>query len=319
MPAAALRFSASLAAFVVAVLGLSAAAQARHGRHHHHQWQDYYGEAHAFRPDAGGAPTQPEAGGFAALTAAMIRACREQAAELQRVPIDAVLKTVQPSDAQRAALEQIRTAATDAANTLTGSCPKNVPAKLTDRLDTTRASLDAIQAALSQLRPAFVSAYAALDDEQKARLVVWSISKPSSPQPQSAATAAAPAPAPGADYQAQPMSLDCRQWPALLKTWPLDRIEAELSLSDAQQAALYTLMGTDYGAAATLAASCHDENAFTPLARLDAELGRVDVLHRSIDTIAPVLAGFINALNDEQNAHLNSMLGVAPQPVTTAR
>lgn len=50
-----------------------------------------------------------------------------------------------------------------------------------------------------------------------------------------------------------------------------------------------------------------------------AELGRVDALHQCVDAIAPALAGFVNALNDEQNAQLNAMLGVAPQPERAAR
>jgi hypothetical protein len=259
-------------------------------------------------------PAGPQANGFAVPTEQTIRACDAQATELKKMPISTVLETVQPSDPQRAVLEQIGVTAADAANKLTATCPKEVPAKLTDRLDTMRASLDSIKAALLALRPAFVSAYAALDDEQKARLVVLSMSKPSS-QPQSAAAADGP----GANDQAQPVALDCGQWPAMLKSWPLNRIEAELSLSDEQHAALYTLMAAVYRGAASLAASCHDDNPLTPVRRLDGELGRVDAVHQSVDTIAPALAGFVNALNDEQSAKLNAMLGVAPQPETTAR
>jgi hypothetical protein len=317
MPAVRLRHLPLLSAVLV-VLGSPPAAQARHGLHHHHHLQDYYGgEGKAARR----VPTQPEANGFAVPAAQMIGACGEQAAELKTMPIAGVLETVRPSDAQRDALEHIRATAIDTGNKLTGSCPKNVPAKLTDRLDTMRASLDAIKPALLQLRPAFVSAYAALDDEQKARLVVLSIAKPSSPQsaqvPQ--APTATTADSLGADDRTQPASLDCGQWPAMLKSWPENRIEAELSLSDEQHAALYTLMAALYRAAISLAAACHDDNALTPVARLDAELGRVNALHQCIDAIAPALTGFVEGLNDEQNAQLNTMLGVAPQAKTTAR
>lgn len=313
MPAAGLRLLSLLAAFVV-VPGVASAAQARHGWHHHHAWQDYYSGGRDFRGAGRGPPMWSEADGFAVPTEQTIRACDERAAELKKIPIETVLETVQPSDTQRAALEQIRSTAIDAGNKLTADCPKDVPAKLTDLLDTMRASLDAIKAALLALRPAFVSAYAVLDDEQKARIVALSMSKPSS-QSQSAATAVGP----GADDQAQPGAPDCGQWPAVLKSWPLNRIEAELSLSDEQHAALYTLMAAVYRGAASLAASCHDDNALTPVRRLDGELGRVDALHQCIDAIAPPLAGFVNALNDEQNAQLDAMLGVAPQPETTAR
>jgi hypothetical protein len=315
MSAAGLRFLSLLAALVAIALGLASPAQARHGSHHHHHWQDYYsGDRDPHAGPGRGAPAQPQTGGFAAPTAQMIHACDEQATELKKMPVDAVLNAIQPSDAQRASLEQVRATAIDAGNKLTAGCPKDVPAKLTDRLDAMRVSLDAIKAALSPLRPAFVSAYAALDDEQKARIIVLSISKPPSTQPQSAATAAGPAP-----DQALPVALDCRQWPAMLKSWPLNPIEAQLSLSDEQHAALYTLMAAIYRSAASLAVSCHDDNALTPVSRLDGELGRVDALHQSVDAIAPALAGLVNALNDEQNAQLNAILGVAPQAQTTAR
>jgi hypothetical protein len=317
MLAAGLRLLSLLAALVVMALGLASAAQARHSSHHHHHLRDYYsGDRDAHAGAGPSAPTQPQTGGFAAPTAQMIHACDEQATELKKMPVDAVLNAVQPSDAQRAALEQIRTAAIEAGNKLTASCPKDVPAKLPDRLDTMRTSLDAIKTALSPLRPAFVSAYAALDDEQKARIIVLSIAKPSS----STETQSAAAPA-GSNTEdpTPPVALDCRQWPGMLKSWPLNRIEAQLSLSDEQQAALYTLMAAIYRAAASLAASCHDDNALTPVSRLDGELGRVDALHKSVDAMAPALAAFVNALSDEQNAQLNAVLGAAPQAQTTAR
>jgi hypothetical protein len=107
----------------------------------------------------------------------------------------------------------------------------------------------------------------------------------------------------------------------MLKSWPLNRIEGELELSDEQHAALYTLMAAIYRVAAGLATSCDEEEALTPVARLDDELGRIDTLRGSVATIAPALGSFVNALNDEQNAQLNAMLGLSPQsqPQTTAR
>jgi hypothetical protein len=74
-----------------------------------------------------------------------------------------------------------------------------------------------------------------------------------------------------------------------------------------------------YRAAGGVTASCRDENALTPVARLDAELARVDALRQCADAIAPALTGFAKSLNNEQTAQLNAALGVAPQPATTAR
>jgi hypothetical protein len=313
MAAAGLRHLPLLAALVV-VLGLGSGVQARRsGHYHHHHLQDFGGGDREPQSREGSQPIvmspQPEAGGIAAAAAGTVRACADQAAELQKMPFDRVLETVRPNDDQRTALEQIRSAATDASNKLNASCPNDVPARLTDRLDTMRASLDAMKAALLRLRPAFVSAYAVLSDEQKARLVAREVSQ--RPQPE-----ADPAP----NNQAQPVALDCRQWPDMLKSWPLNRIEG-MALSDEQHAALYALMSAVYRAAAGLAASCPDEDALTPVSRLDNELGRIDALRRCIDAIAPALTGLVNALNDAQNAQLNAILGMwqQSQPETTTR
>jgi hypothetical protein len=304
---------------------LASAALARHGRHHHGRyWHDFSYEGRSYEDrtpqsrDFAPAPArgaQPRNGGFVVAVAQIIHACGGQAAELQSMPLDAVVKTVQPSDEQRAAFEQIRAAATDAANKLNATCPNDVPAPLADRLDTMRASLDAIKAALQPLRPVFVSAYAVLNDEQKARLVALTMSQRGAPQSEQATDTTIAA----TGNQTQPVSLGCRQWPAMLKNWPLNRIESDLSLSDDQHAALYAMMAAIYRAAGGVAASCHDENALTPVARLDAELNRVDVLRQCVDAIAPALTGFANSLNTEQNAQLNTALGLSPQPATTAR
>jgi hypothetical protein len=316
MAAPGLRHLSLLAALIVA-LGLTTDAQARHSLHHHHHLQDVYSGERRSKPGGAGQPsvTAPQASGMTTGIAETIRACDDQATELQKIPFDAVIKTVRPTDDQRTSLEQIRSTAADAVNKLHASCPKDVPAQLTDGFDTMRASLDAIKAALLPLRPAFVSAYAKLTDEQKARLVALAISR------QVQAGAGTGESNPAADNQAQPAGLDCRQWPAMLKSWPLNRIEGELELSDEQHAAFYTLMAAVYRQAAGLATSCSDEDSLTPVARLDDELGRIEALRRCVDTVAPALADFVNALNDEQKAQLNAMLGVSPQsqPQTTAR
>jgi hypothetical protein len=328
MPAARLHLLPLLALLAV-VLGSPSAAQARHHAHYTHHLHDYYSGDREPQPRdshpvshpvlAGANPPTDATSGLAGAVARTIRACGEQVAELQKMQFDLVVKTVQPNHDQRAALEQIRTAVTDAANKLNANCPNQVPERLADRLDTMRASLDAIKAALLPLRPAFVTAYAKLDDEQKARLVALAISQQAEGQYELETGAGAASSA--VDNQAQQVSFGCEQWPAMLKDWPLNRFESELSLSDEQHAALYTLMAAVYRTAARLAESCHDENALTPVVRLDNELTRIDALRQCTDSIKPALAGFINALNDEQNDQLNAILGTSPpsQPQTTTR
>ena len=109
----------------------------------------------------------------------MIAACTGQAVELKRIPFDLVSRTVQANDAQRNALEQVHSAANDAAETLSAACPKDIPAELGQRLDQLGRALDAIAASLAALRPALATFYDTLDDEQKARLVAIDFSRKS--------------------------------------------------------------------------------------------------------------------------------------------
>jgi hypothetical protein len=324
LAARSLRLAGSAA--LLLALSLGAAAKERHVSHHHH----HHGHAHDYQdraepePDLG-ARAAPGAhapgGGFGLAAAQLIRACSGQAAELQKMPFDVVVNTVRPNDDQRAALEKIRAAAADAVKKLNANCPKDVPAPLAGQLDSIRASLDAIKSALQPLRPVFVSAYAVLDDEQKARLVALAISQQQAENPHQGATQAAQGAAAvtsAAETQEEPVALGCRQWPARLKSWPLSRIESDLSLSDDQHAALYSLMAAIYRAAGGVVASCHEENWITPVARLDAELIQVDALRQCVDTITPALTGFAKSLSDEQTGQLNTALGLSAKSAANA-
>lgn len=320
LAARSLRLAGSAA--LLLALSLAAAAKERHASHHHR-----HGHAHDYqdRADAGpdvGARAAPgahaPAGGFGLAAAQLIRACSGQAAELQKMPFDVVVNTVRPNDDQRAALEKIRAAAADAVKKLNANCPKDVPAPLAGQLNSIRASLDAIKSALQPLRPVFVAAYAALDDEQKARLVALAISQQQAEPSHQGATQAEQVTS-AAETQEEPVALGCRQWPARLKSWPLNRIESDLSLSDDQHAALYSLMAAIYRAAGSVVASCHEENWITPVARLDAELIQVDALRQCVDTITPALTGFAKSLSDEQTVQLNTALGLSAKSAANAR
>jgi hypothetical protein len=302
----------SFLAVVLIAMGLSSTAQSRdsnssdddtvpQGRelrsHHHH---------HLVAQDSGA---------FAVGVAQLISACNAQAADLRNMPFDAVIKAVEPNDAQLAALRQVRDAMAAAATSLAASCPKDVPARPADQLDTMRTILKAIKAALSPLRPVLFNAYAALSDEQKAHLVALGLSQQQvAAQADVHTVAIEPSPANGL----QIVPLGCWQWPAMLKGWPLSRAESDMALSDRQHAAFYVLVASIYRAAVDSEASCHDENALTPVVRLDIKIAQLDTLSRGIDAIAPALADFVNTLNEEQKAQLNVLLGVWPQPRQTA-
>jgi hypothetical protein len=137
-----MRFLLGAAILAMGVSGLAASAEARHGRHHGHH-RHYLREvdrnAHAAPEPAPRTSNYSRqrngAGGFADGIRRMIGACTDQMAEMKGMPFDAVSRTIRAGEHQRHALEQIRTTASTAADTLAVTCPKDIPAPLGQRLD----------------------------------------------------------------------------------------------------------------------------------------------------------------------------------------
>jgi hypothetical protein len=347
-----LRFLPLLSAVAALVLCTLSTAEAKHLRHYgHSHLQDVYHEGHEHQDQAvhpqslNNAPPPSQASEFAVAITQVIHDCKEQAAVLQNMPTDVVIKTVKPNKEQLEAIERVRSATNDAAKKLNASCPGDVPAGLSKRLTTADQALGATKAALVLLRPAFVSVYASLDDEQKAHLVALAISntqrtpqvetassnasssnpsssnpssgKPSSGNPFSNPSSNNPSALPK-NEAAEHVPFGCEQWSSLLKAWPLNKIEVDTSLSDEARAELYELMASVYHAAGHLAASCQTDDALTPVARLDGEVNRIDMLRQSIDGIAPALGEFTSLLNDEQKARFNTALGLKAEATTSS-
>jgi hypothetical protein len=91
---------------------------------------------------------------------------------LRKWPFDSIAQIVRPDDTQQRALDELRNATAATAGTLTSDCPHGGPAPFSARLDEMAHGIDTVIAALDSMRPALQSFYAALDDEQKARLLL---------------------------------------------------------------------------------------------------------------------------------------------------
>jgi hypothetical protein len=102
-------------------------------------------------------------GGFGAM-------CSPQAAGLAEWRVQRIEQLIKPTDAQRSALENLRTASTKAAETIAAACPAEFPASATARLELMEKRMEAMLAGLKTVRPAFDAFYATLTEEQKARL-----------------------------------------------------------------------------------------------------------------------------------------------------
>jgi hypothetical protein len=96
--------------------------------------------------------------------------CDPGAAGIAEWRIDRIESVIKPTDAQRAALNDLRTASTKAAEALAGACPKEVPQSSTERLAFMEKRMDAMLQAIKSVRPTFEAFYATLNDDQKKRL-----------------------------------------------------------------------------------------------------------------------------------------------------
>ena len=109
------------------------------------------------------------------------RFCRADGAEMADHLIVRVEHRVKPTDAQKQAFEEFKTAVRTAAQKMEAACPKPTPAATTEseqpkktpieRLADAQTGLEASLDALKTFRPAAEKFYATLDDAQKAKLM----------------------------------------------------------------------------------------------------------------------------------------------------
>lgn len=96
--------------------------------------------------------------------------CSPQGAGLAEWRMQRIEQVVKPTEAQKAALNDLRAASTKAAETIAAGCPKDFPASAPARLELMEKRMEAMLTAVKTVRPAFDAFYATLSDEQKAKL-----------------------------------------------------------------------------------------------------------------------------------------------------
>jgi hypothetical protein len=90
--------------------------------------------------------------------------CNPRAAGFAEWRTDRIEAAVRPTEAQRAALNELRGASTKAAEMVAAACPADFPAKATERLKLMETRLEAMLQAVKTVRPAFDAFYDLLDD-----------------------------------------------------------------------------------------------------------------------------------------------------------
>jgi LTXXQ motif family protein len=113
-------------------------------------------------------------GPFGAAVDKLVRGCAVQGAEFENWPFDSIARTIGPDETQNKTLDGLREAAKQAAQRLSTECPQDVPAAPAApaaRLEAAEQGIDAALKAFDVVEPKLAAFYAALNDEQKARLV----------------------------------------------------------------------------------------------------------------------------------------------------
>jgi LTXXQ motif family protein len=228
------------------------------------------------------------AGGRAAGGPAARDICTGKTADLTDWPIERISKRVEPNEAQRGALDELKTATATALKILKAACPTDLPSTPTRRLEAMHKRLDAMSKAVRTVRPALQKFYLSLGDEQKARFNALRSDKN--------------------QQQAQgDLSQLCGQRAAGIGNLPTERIETAVQPTEAQRVTLKELQDAMAGAGNVLTLDCPSNRPLTPVARLEAMEQRLNAMLRAVTTVQPALERFYASLSDEQKERFNRL------------
>ena len=216
--------------------------------------------------------------------------CSSNASDLTDWPIDRISEIVEPTDAQRPALDELRLANAKAIDILKTGCPTDLPSTPTGRLAAMESRLQVMLQAVQTVRPPLDRFYQSLTDEQKARFNAVSPGNES---------------ATGEDRRG--LTKFCDERTPGVTDLPIDRIAQAVQPTLAQRAALDELKDASVKAAEGRKVNCPTYQTLTPTGRVEAMEKRLDATLGAVKTVQPALAKFYNSLNDEQKARFNSL------------
>jgi hypothetical protein len=201
--------------------------------------------------------------------------------------IERISQTMQPREAQRALLEQIRTAVTQAVERIKAACPAAVPANPAERLKAIEDRIWAMRDALLTLRLPFEKFYESLTQEQLSRLH-------------------------GADdldigaRVADGRDQMCGEPAAVagMADGPARAIDRAVRPTQQQRASLEALRLRSAGMAQLIMNSCRAYPLSGHMGRFAAVTDRLDVMLFAAMTISPALLDFYDSLDDKQKASL---------------
>ena len=205
-----------------------------------------------------------------------------------------IAQLVEPDEAQRTALEELKTATAKAVDLLKAECPTDLPSTPTGRIEAMRVRLSAMLEAVRTVRAPLAKFYALLNDEQKARFNALS---------------------PGED-QNEPerrrnLSVLCSERASgILSSVPIRRMELAVRPDEGQRASLRALQDATAQAGELLKTDCPTYRPITPVVGIDAMEQRFDTMLRAINIVQPALQKFYGSLTDEQKERFNRLAPV---------
>ncbi|MGC0388289.1 MULTISPECIES: Spy/CpxP family protein refolding chaperone [Bradyrhizobium] len=209
-------------------------------------------------------------------------------------PLADIARAVQPTPEQRALLDELKTAAADAAGVFKDSCAETYaltpPGRLRAMMNRIGATLEAVKI----VRPALENFYNSLSDEQQARF-----------------NALGPNVGDRSSQQQEASSESCGDPKSSLTQLPIQRIEAVLHPAGKQKEALDRLSEATAKGVEGLQAACPNDVPLTPVGRLEAMQRRLEAMLTAAKLVEPALDEFYATLSSEQKARFNTLQQVA--------
>ena len=217
--------------------------------------------------------------------------CGEDSRDIAGLPIDLIQQAIEPTDTQRAALDDLANASVTAAQNIKAACPTTISLTAPNRLASMQQRIEAMIAAVATVQPPLEKFYGLLNDEQKARLNALAEDQRRSTR---------------ARRGDRPLTQSCAAPPVGMQ-WPAAEIDARLHPTDTQRASLVALQDASAKAADMLKTSCQPDEAVTPPARLAAVGKRLDTMLQGVKAVRAALDDFYATLNDEQKAQFEAI------------
>jgi hypothetical protein len=218
--------------------------------------------------------------------------CGDDSRDIAGLPIDQIAQVIEPTEPQRAALDDLANASISAAQKIRAACPTQMILTAPGRLAAMQQRIEAMISAVATVQPALEKFYGLLNNEQKARLngIAEDQRKIADARKAKASFVEGCGPAPPAALQ-----------------WPTAEIEARLHPTDTQRASLETLQDASAKATDMLKTSCPTDDAVTPPARLAAAAKRLSTMLQAVKLVGAALGEFYATLSDEQKAQFEAI------------